>query len=224
MNQHGNGAFPSYNTLAESASLGRSTVIKHMDMAVEKGWIRKRVRPKGNMDNETNMYEISFPLVHLVDQGGIPGGLASPSGGPPLVHHVDPNTPVLTPQLTQVIRKTASQGSHLPEDWVPSDEDVDFCKTERPDLDPEKVAEEFRDYWIAKPGKDGRKSNWSATWRNWVRRQRQQDVKSEIKPKEQAWWASDQGILAKAAQIGLTPRSGESWHDLKGRINQRLGQ
>lgn len=50
------------------------------------------------------------------------------------------------------------------------------------------------------------------------------EQKAEIKPKEQAWWASDQGILAKAAQIGLTPRSGESWHDLKGRINQRLGQ
>ena len=28
----------------------------------------------------------------------------------------------------------------------------------------------FCDYWAAKPGKDGRKLDWQATWRNWLRR------------------------------------------------------
>jgi hypothetical protein len=28
----------------------------------------------------------------------------------------------------------------------------------------------FRDYWVAKPGKEGRKTDWLATWRNWVRK------------------------------------------------------
>lgn len=28
----------------------------------------------------------------------------------------------------------------------------------------------FRDHWAAKPGKDGTKLDWFATWRNWVRR------------------------------------------------------
>lgn len=28
----------------------------------------------------------------------------------------------------------------------------------------------FKDYWIAKPGKDGTKLNWFSTFRNWVRR------------------------------------------------------
>lgn len=114
MNQHGSGAFPSYNTIADSASLGRSTVIKHIDIASTKGWIRKIVRPKGNQDNETNLYEISFPLpspvgglgvvhqeYHLVHTVDYPG----PSGGPPLVHVVDPNTPSLTPQVSPQINK-----------------------------------------------------------------------------------------------------------------------
>lgn len=35
----------------------------------------------------------------------------------------------------------------------------------------DRVAEGFRDYWIAKAGKDGAKLDWEATWRNWVRRQ-----------------------------------------------------
>jgi hypothetical protein len=30
--------------------------------------------------------------------------------------------------------------------------------------------EQFKDYWCAKPGKDATKLDWSATFRNWVRR------------------------------------------------------
>lgn len=30
-------------------------------------------------------------------------------------------------------------------------------------------AMKFRDYWISKPGKDGTKLDWAATWRNWIR-------------------------------------------------------
>lgn len=30
--------------------------------------------------------------------------------------------------------------------------------------------ERFRDYWVSKPGKDGVKLDWSATWRNWIRK------------------------------------------------------
>lgn len=64
------------------------------------------------------------------------------------------------------------RASRLSAEWEPSDEDVIFCKTERPDLNVRKVAAEFRDYWIAQPGAKGRKTDWPATWRNWVRRQR----------------------------------------------------
>ena len=61
------------------------------------------------------------------------------------------------------------RGSRLPADWKPSDVDSQFCKTERPDLDPTKTADRFRDYWISQPGAKGIKLNWPATWRNWVR-------------------------------------------------------
>lgn len=55
--------------------------------------------------------------------------------------------------------------SELPADWRA------FCRHHRADLDPDKSFAAFRDYWIAKPGKDGTKSDWFATWRNWVRRE-----------------------------------------------------
>lgn len=64
------------------------------------------------------------------------------------------------------------RASRLPDSWSPTDEQIAFCRTERPDLNPKDVAARFRDYWIAKAGKDGRKANWEATWRNWVRNER----------------------------------------------------
>jgi len=54
----------------------------------------------------------------------------------------------------------------LPEDWA------NWAIAERPDLDPHKTADSFKDFWIAKAGKDGAKLDWQATWRNWVRNQR----------------------------------------------------
>lgn len=30
--------------------------------------------------------------------------------------------------------------------------------------------DKFRDYWAAQPGQKGVKTDWPATWRNWVRR------------------------------------------------------
>jgi len=67
---------------------------------------------------------------------------------------------------------SVARASRLSKDWYPSDEEVTFCRTERPDLNVQQVANEFRDYWTARPGKDGTKLDWTATWRNWVRRQR----------------------------------------------------
>ncbi len=68
-------------------------------------------------------------------------------------------------------RKQTGRGSRLEADWQPPAEAWDFGR--RLGLDEREVADEldrFRDYWIAKPGKDGRKLDWWATFRNWLRR------------------------------------------------------
>lgn len=69
-------------------------------------------------------------------------------------------------------RKPDATATRLPADWLPSDGDKEFCKTERPDLDPDAVAARFRDYWHGIPGAKGRKLDWHGTWRNWVRNER----------------------------------------------------
>jgi hypothetical protein len=52
----------------------------------------------------------------------------------------------------------------IPEEWVL------FCKKERPDIDPYKTFDEFKDYWVSIAGAKGVRADWTATWRNWVRR------------------------------------------------------
>jgi hypothetical protein len=66
------------------------------------------------------------------------------------------------------------RGTALPADWTLPDDWKAWAEANRPDVDVQTVAESFRDFWIAKPGKDGRKADWQATWRNWVRNQRAQ--------------------------------------------------
>lgn len=67
--------------------------------------------------------------------------------------------------------EATASGSRLPADWKPSQADTEYCKAQRPDLQPSLVATNFYDYWISKAGAGGRKVDWSATWRMWVRKE-----------------------------------------------------
>lgn len=57
------------------------------------------------------------------------------------------------------------------EEWEMPDAYIDFCKSlgwSSSEIFNEALV--FRDYWMATPGAKGRKTDWLATWRNWMRR------------------------------------------------------
>lgn len=63
----------------------------------------------------------------------------------------------------------STRGRRLPNDWQPTEADVAFAEAEGFDTaETNRQADRFRDYWrgTGKPKKD-----WSATWRNWIRRE-----------------------------------------------------
>ena len=99
----------------------------------------------------------------------------------------------------------------LPADWEA------FCKTTRPDLQPQAVFDQFRDYWIAQGGQKGAKLDWTATWRNWVRNQRVQSLKTQDKPAV-AWHQTLGGVMAKGKELGIQPNPGET----EGQYRERL--
>lgn len=92
--------------------------------------------------------------------------------------HQTPVTSNQSPEKQKQEQKRASpsaqpaKGSRLAPDWTPTAAELAWAKAKRPDLDVAAQAESFRDFWHAKPGKDGRKTDWSATWRNWIRSSR----------------------------------------------------
>jgi hypothetical protein len=65
-----------------------------------------------------------------------------------------------------------SNGSRLASDWtLPAEwEQWAITNLEWPAAKAQSEAAIFKDHWLSKSGKDARKADWFATWRNWCRR------------------------------------------------------
>ena len=90
-------------------------------------------------------------------------------------------------------KRESQRGTRLAPDTQLSDEWIGFCRQQRPELDPRDVFEGFRDYWVAQPGQKGVKTDWTATWRNWVRRQ-QAPHKTASEARQSAMAALTRGL------------------------------
>ncbi|WP_167595184.1 helix-turn-helix domain-containing protein [Collimonas pratensis] len=116
-----------------------------------------------------------------------------------------------------------ARGKRLPKDWTLSKALGDWALEEQPTWTPEhvrRVADKFRDYWVAVAGKAARKTDWPATWRNWCRNEK---PLMAGKPAGQgAWWATDDSVMAKGAELGLKPLAGESMPAFKGRVQATI--
>lgn len=136
----------------------------------------------------SNGYELyDHPLekdVPLWPEGHTPH---SPQATPPMApgpHELDPRelnprnntSPGETPG-----KKKSDRGHRLPEGWQPKPEVWSKMTAEFPHVDHHLELEKFTDYWNSKPGAGGRKSDWNATWRNWIRNARSAPVS---KPRE----------------------------------------
>ena len=76
MKSNGQDCWPSYQLIAKDISRNRSTVIKHIQVAVELGWIIKKTRYDEHGDNTSNAYFPIIPGSGLVKQP--PGSLMQP--------------------------------------------------------------------------------------------------------------------------------------------------
>lgn len=99
----------------------------------------------------------------VVDEDGV-GQRASPENG----DGAGRTEPVANKSKNGHVRATRLPADwRLPEEWrrwADEAHGVDGQRATRMSL-------AFRDYWIGKPGRDGTKLDWAATWRNWVRKE-----------------------------------------------------
>lgn len=90
-----------------------------------------------------------------------------------------PDSPSLIPDSGIQRKADASpsappaRGSRLNPTWSPALSTEEWVAHNFPAVSFTAQLDAFRDYWTAKPGKDGRKLDWDATFRNWIRNSRQ---------------------------------------------------
>lgn len=80
--------------------------------------------------------------------------------------------PRTTNQEPETKKSSTARGTRLPADWQLTDELKAIAKqirTDWHDSHVQRIADGFKDYWLAKSGKDATKADWVATWRNWCR-------------------------------------------------------
>lgn len=65
------------------------------------------------------------------------------------------------------LEKKEPNGTRLPADWQPGEKEFEIAAEYGMPMPA--TADDFRDYWTAKVGKDARKKDWTATFRRWCR-------------------------------------------------------
>lgn len=74
--------------------------------------------------------------------------------------------------ITKILKarsKALAHASRLPDDWQPSLDLLQWAGKERPDIGLKLETDCFRDYWHSQ-GRNGTKTDWDKTYKNWIRR------------------------------------------------------
>lgn len=191
-NPDGTSAWPSRATLADDARCSVRTVQRALNALESEGFIRRgdqqlvehfpaNRRPivwdviMTTSDQGVSRGDNVSPQDVGVTPGAVRGDTPGHSGVTLLAHKPSSSPsgkkPSYEPSVSARARATTTQGTRIPDDWMPS-EAARSWTSER--MDPGRVCDTldaFRDYWRAQPGQRGRKADWDATWRNWVRRE-----------------------------------------------------
>lgn len=114
------------------------------------------------------------------------------------------------PEAVPPTENAKARGSRLGKGWEPSAAEIAFA--EHAGLSTAQAAVEadrFRDYWHAKPGAAGRKSDWAATWRNWCRKAAERAPATDRRPSRFGTQSIGEGRVVNAEE--LAAKLAEKW-------------
>jgi hypothetical protein len=131
---------------------------------------------------------------------------------------LSPTTSLATPSHSKTRQKRGprKRGSRLSKKWLPDEKLIAWATDKRPDLNMKETIESFVDYWTSKTGTAATKLDWDATFRNWVRNERQRRGFTKLP-------LSDDELENYAAKHGLSsPRPGESSRQYRARLSDLI--
>jgi hypothetical protein len=157
------GAWPSIATLARMVNASERSVQRDIQELVKLGELTVEVQSAPtNRQYKSNLYWVTLPGVTELQSGvtNDASGVTDSASGVTAGGALTITKPLLKPLLNSY---------RLPEDWQPKESDVQLMKEHFPSIDLKLETHAFRDYWASVAGAKGKKADWDATWRNWIR-------------------------------------------------------
>lgn len=214
---------------SELRRLDRDSAVRVADELDPQG-VGTHAEPIANPSGTPNEPRISNPSETLPDGLSICAGVGE--GGSTVVKSLTVVGSVGAP--SQAKSAATKRGTRLPEDWRPSEAMFAYGREHGPDLNLDLEVENFRDYWLAKAGKDAVKVDWDRTWQRWVRLaqekvpawKRQSAAVDEIDP-DAVLGADVWTVPTPPPEIRDGPHEGiAAWHEQKRaeRLQERLAE
>lgn len=147
-------AWPSVDRLSRYTGYSSRSIQRGLSELVKMDLIRVEEKP-----GRTNLYVIKAfdEKAYDLSRGDMVSGVTPCQGGVSPCH----------PNHKEPSYNNRGRSHQIPSDFKPTEANVEWARSARPDVDLKDATDQFIDYWIgtAKP-----KSDWQATWRNWIRR------------------------------------------------------
>jgi len=198
-NDDGSECRQSIATIAAKARVSTRSVQRHIKVLLDQGVIvlgDQTLTGHHRADHRPVVYDLQMHLTRgdiLSPRDGVTKTSRGDSGGSHGVTVVTPrgdssgahgvtavsdNKSLVLPTEEQLVRDksererapASGRGSRLPADWQPSPELITQMRSECPGLDVVLENRNFEDWWKSAPGQRGRKADWEATWRVWMRK------------------------------------------------------
>lgn len=146
----------------ESRVTSRVTTPLRSRAAIKQAEYRARVKERNKINTVAKANDVAI----CVDEAGNAAGNA-------VTAHNDLSSvskKVLTKEeKKETVRVETARGRRFDPEWPLTPTDAAFAR-QMGIASPQALWDEFRDYWVGVPGQRGCKTDWRATWRNWVRR------------------------------------------------------
>jgi hypothetical protein len=152
------GAWPSISTLARYANASERSVKRDIQELMNLGELQVDLQSAPmNGQYKTNLYWIT------IDSGVTAQVSRGDNSGKSGV------TPVGTQNININHKETKRTATRIPEDFWPSKELLEWQAEHFEEVDWKLETHKFVDYWSSISGGKGMKTDWQATWRNWIR-------------------------------------------------------
>lgn len=185
--------------IASETDLSEAGVRKALTRLIDAGLVRVYDRYDRTGKRISNRYQVlvdgaETPAPDAEDYADVRGSTLSEVEGPlsemegqtlnegeglPHKEATSSEAPIVKGRAARIERST-----RIPDDYIPTEEMRAWFAAEQLHLaiDARSEHEKFMDYWRACPGPKGRKLDWAATWRNWMRKAAEQQAPRAWKP------------------------------------------